>query len=134
MLNNNKIHVMTKLAMYEKNEGKKDIKLGKYYRTDYVRFHALKTIVSVTIGYLLILLMIVAYKAEYIISKAVTLDYKAIGTYVIGIYIILLAVYMIVSIIAYSIQYDSAKKRLVVYYKNLKLLRKLYKQEESEQK
>lgn len=48
MLNDRKIRLMTKLALYERKEGKEDIKLSKYYRTDYVRLQVLKTVVAVT--------------------------------------------------------------------------------------
>ena len=79
MLNNNKIRLMTKLAVYESKEGKEDISLSKYYKTDYVRYQTIKSIISVTIGYALILVLIFMYKSEEIIKKAVTLDYKTIG-------------------------------------------------------
>lgn len=133
MINNEKVRVMTKLAIYEKNEGKEDIKMNHYYKMDYVRYNILKSIVSITVGYFLILLMIIAYNSEYIISNAVTLDYKAIGTYVLGIYIILLMVYVFITIVCYSFKYDASRKRLGGYYKNLKALRKIYRQENSEQ-
>ena len=44
---------MSRLAMYEQNEGKEDVRLSKYFRTDYVRLNVLKTVVAVTVGYLL---------------------------------------------------------------------------------
>ena len=47
MLNNRKVRLMTKLAIYEKEDGKEDIRLGRYYRGDYVRYQLLKTIVAV---------------------------------------------------------------------------------------
>lgn len=129
MLNNNKIRVMTKLAMYEQKEGKEDIKISKYYKSDYVRLNVLKTIVGITIGYFLILLMIIAYKSEYIINKAVTLDYKLIGTYILGIYIMLITIYALSIIITYSLKYNASRKRLGKYYQNLKLLRGIYREE-----
>ena len=49
MLNNRKIRIMTKLATYEEKEGKEDIKLSKYYKTDFVRLNILKTIMSIMI-------------------------------------------------------------------------------------
>lgn len=134
MLNNKKVEAMTKLAIYEKNEGKEDLKMSKYFKTDYVRLHVLKTVVSVTIGYLLVILMIGAYKSEYLINEAVTLNYKLIGTYILGAYIMLIAVSIFGTIIGYSLKFDSSRKRLGNYYKNLKILRKIYQQEELEQK
>lgn len=131
MLNNKKIRVMTKLALYEKKEGKEDIRLSKYYKNDYVRLEILKTIVNVTVGYALILLMIGIYKAEYIISKAVSLDFIRIGQYILGFYIIIMSIYVIGSIIGYSIKYDKSRKTLSKYFKSLKRLSSIYKEEEN---
>ncbi len=130
MLNNRKIRLMTKLAVYEKNDGKEDIKLSKYYKTDYVRLQILKTILSVTVGYLLILLMIVIYKSEYLIANAVSLDYKTIGVTMLGTYIILLTVFIVGTLIGYSFKYDKSRKKLGKYYKTLKKLRMIYREED----
>lgn len=129
MLNNKKIRTMTKLALYEQNDGKEDIKMGKYYRTDYVRLQGLKTVVNVTVGYILILIMIVMYKAEYIISNLVTFDFVRIGQYVLGLYIMLMAVFITGSIIGYSLKYDKSRKGLSKYYKTLKKLSSFYQEE-----
>ncbi len=129
MLNNKKIRIMTKLALYEQNEGKEDIRMGKYYKTDYVRLQVLKTVVSVTVGYLLVLLLIGMYRAEYIISKLVSFDFVRIGQYILGVYIIIMAVYVAGSIIGYSLKYDNSRKNLAKYYKSLKKLSSFYRDE-----
>ncbi|MFT4144011.1 MAG: hypothetical protein QM644_06095 [Mobilitalea sp.] len=132
MLNNNKIRLMTKLALYESKEGKEDISLSKYYKTDYVRYQIIKSIISVTVGYALILLLIFLYKSEYIIQKAVVLDYKQIGTYILGFYIMIIAVYGLASSVGYSLKYDASRKKLGRYFKLLKRLNKIYNEETPE--
>ena len=134
MLDNNKIKLMTKIAIYEKNEGQEDISMSKYYKMDFLRYHAIKTIVSVTVAYLLVLLVIAFYKSEYLIQEAVKLDYKVIGSKVLGIYIILLTIYVFGTIVGYSFKFDSSRKRLFKYRKNLKKLRQYYRNEENELK
>lgn len=130
MLNIRKTRLMTKLAIYETGEGKEDIKLSKYYKTDYVRLQILKTIMAVTFGYLFVLLLVAIYKSEYLIEQAVNLDYKAIGTTVLVIYIVLLTVYIVGTIIGYSIKYDLSRGKLTRYFRMLKVMRKIYKEEE----
>lgn len=132
MLNNNKIRLMTKLAVYESKEGKEDISLSKYYKTDYVRYQTIKSIISVTFGYALILVLVFMYKSEEIIKKAVTLDYKTIGIYILCFYIIIVAVYGLASIVGYSIKYDASRKKLGRYFKLLKRLNKIYNDETPE--
>lgn len=132
MLNNEKIRLMTKLAVYEDKEGKEDIRLSKYYKTDYVRYQVIKSIICATFGYALILVLIFLYESEYIIKNAVTLDYKTLGIYILGIYIMIVAVYGLASIVGYSIKYDLSRKKLSRYFKLLKRLSKIYNDETSE--
>ena len=132
MLNNRKIRLMTKLAIYEKREGKEDLKLSKYYKTDYVRYHILKTIVAVTVGYLLILAMIVLYQSEYLIREAVNLNYYEIAKFVIGVYILILTVYIAASLLGYSLYYTVSRKRLAKYFRMLRRLRTIYREEDGE--
>lgn len=131
MLNNRKIRIMTKLASYEQKQGRDDIRLSKYYKTDYVRLHILNTIMSVTFGYLLILVMIGIYKSEFLIENAVTLDYKMIFTKILGFYLILLTLSIVGTLIGYSIKYDKSRKQLAVYFKMLKKLRLMYRDEDA---
>ena len=44
MLNENKIKMMTKMAIYEKNEGRQMIKNSRYFKGDYVAFGVLRTL------------------------------------------------------------------------------------------
>lgn len=130
MLNNRRIRIMTKLTTYEQKEGKEDIHLSKYYKSDYVRLQILKTILASTMGYLLLLVIIAIYKAEFLIENAVTLDYKALFSVILGYYIIILTISIIVTLIGYSIKYDRSRKHLEVYYRMLKKLRLMYKEED----
>jgi uncharacterized membrane protein YesL len=123
---------MTKLAVYENKEGREDIHLSKYYKTDYVRYQVIKSIISATIGYLLILALVLIYKSEYIIRYAVTMNYKTIGIYVLGIYVLVIALYGLGSVVGYSMKYDYSRKKLARYFKLLKRLQKIYNDETPE--
>jgi hypothetical protein len=127
MLNNEKINIMSRLALYEQ-KNKEDIRMSKYYKNDFIRLQVLKTVVSVTLGYFFILLMIGIYKAEYIISQAVTLDYVGIGKIILTIYILLLFVYTIITILVCSYKYDKSRRNLSGYYKFLKRLDRIYQE------
>ena len=124
---------MTKLAEFEQEEGKADVKLSKYYKGDYVRYNVLKSVLGMSIGYIIILIMAALYKAEYLVKEAVTLDYTVIGRTVLGIYIMLLVIYIAASVIGYSFKYDHSRRRLTQHVKRLRRLRKFYK-DEAEQK
>lgn len=132
MLNNDKIRLMTKLAVYENKDGKEDIRLSKYFKTDYVRYQVIKSVICATIGYAIILGLIFMYKSEYFIKNAIVLDYKTLGSYILGFYIMIVAVYGLASIVGYSIKYDRSRKKLGRYFKLLKRLSKIYNEESSE--
>jgi len=129
MLNNNKTRLMTKLSIYEKKDGKEDIRLGRYYRVDYVRYQLLKTIVAVTFGYLILVLMAILYNMEYLIAEAVRLDYAAIGRTLLGIYLVLVLAFSGIAVLGYTIKYNRSRKKLAKYYRMLKRLRTIYREE-----
>ena len=131
MVNMRKVRLMTKLAIYEQTEGKEDIKLGKYFRRDYVRLKILHNIVAVTIGYLLVLAMIIAYQMEYLIKEAVNLDYIGMGKIILGVYVIVITVYVMAAMVGYGLYYDYSRKKLAKYFRMLRLLRSMYQEEEA---
>ena len=130
MLNNRKVRLMTRLAMYEQTEGKEDVRLSKYFRTDYVRLNVLKTVVAVTIGYLLFLLLLIVYHSEYLIREAVTLDYQGMILRYVGVYVIILTIYCALAMIGYMIKYRKSRKKLAKYFRMLRRLRSLYREED----
>lgn len=133
MINNRKVRLMTRLAMYEKKEGKEDIRLSRYFRRDYVRAKLINNLIAVTVGYLLVLLMIGAYRMEYLIREAVRLDYIGIGKTILGIYIIILTIYTMAALIGYSLYYDYSRKSLAKYFRMLRRLRSIYREEDGEE-
>lgn len=129
MLNEKKIRLMTKLALFEENEGKEDIKLDRYYRIDYIRYQVLKTMLCVTLGYLIVLASIMIYQSEYIFDKITSIDYKSIGIYILLVYLFILIFYSFITGIVSYFRYEKAKKKMKKYKKNLRALRLFYKQE-----
>jgi len=130
MLNEEKIKLMHKLAYYEKSE-KRDFKLSRYYKNDYVRVNLLKSVASVTVGYLLILLLLGLYKSEYLIANAVNLAYKDIGMTILGVYVLILTVYVTGSLVGYSLYYNYSRKKLARYFNMLKKVKKISREEEN---
>lgn len=129
MLNDEKIRLMTKLALFEECDGKEELKKAQYYRIDYIRFQVLKSALCVTLGYILILLAILVYQSEYIMDNITTIAYKKIGFYVVMAYLFILLFYSFITGIVSYFHYERAKKKLKKYKNNLKTLRLLYKEE-----
>ena len=55
MLDKRKVRIMTRLALYEQNQGKEDFRISEYYRKDYAGLHAIFSFLWVTVGYILVL-------------------------------------------------------------------------------
>lgn len=122
---------MTQLAIYENGEGKEDFKLSKYYKSDYARLNVLKTAVMVTLSYAILLGMVVLYKLQYILDNILTIDYKAIGWTVLGVYIGIMSFYLICTLLGYSIKYAMSRKKLSKYFRMLRKLKDIYNEEDA---
>ena len=130
MLNEEKIKIMNKLAMYEQGEGKKYLPVSRYYRSDYIGLALIKNFFLVTIGYCLILAGIAAYFGEYLVDNIHKMDLVAVGRNAVIGYVVVLVVFSVATYIQYSVKYHKAKKSVKEYYQELTQLNKIYSREE----
>lgn len=125
MLNEEKIKLMTKTSIYEKNK-EKELKIAeKYYKTDYVTYSMVKTSVAVTIAYVVVVMLLVIWKSEELISIVNQIDYFEVVKKLIIVYAMVLVVYMMLSFAIYAIKYDRAKRYQKVYIAKLKKIEKI---------
>lgn len=130
MLNNDKIRLMTKLALYEQKEGKKNIAGGKYYRSDYVSLAMINSAIIATLAYILILGSSVLVNIETVLSVMTAFDMLELGRMVVVAYIIYMLIYLTITYIISRLRYDNIKSELKSYDNNLKELYTIYKKEE----
>ena len=130
MLNEEKIKIMNKLAMYEQGEGKKYLPVSRYYRSDYIGLALIKNFFLVTIGYCLVLAGIAAYFGEYLVDNIHKMDLVAVGRNAVIGYVVVLVVFSVATYIQYSVRYHKAKKSVKEYYQELTQLNKIYSREE----
>lgn len=130
MINEEKVKIMNKLAMYEKGEGRKYLPVSKYYRSDYIGLAMIKNFFMVTIGYVLILAAVAAYFGEYLLNNIHKMNIVNMGIYILAGYAIVLVVYSLLTYIQYSVKYHRAKKSVKKYYELLTELSKIYGREE----
>lgn len=129
MLNEDRIKLMTKMAAYEEKEGKRDIPICKYFRIDYVSLNIVKTAISTTIAFVLIIGMWLLYRADYFMENISKIDLVALGEEILKYYLIVMLIYIIIAYIVYMIKYNSAKRGVKRYYAQLKRISKLYDKE-----
>lgn len=129
MLNEERIRLMTKLACYEADEGKKNVAIGNYFRGDYIGLQVIKSIISATIAYVLIFAVFILYDFEVFTEDIYKMDLLDFAKSVIIYYLIFTVVYAVISYGVYAYRYTKARKSLKTYYNNLKKLAYLYDRE-----
>ncbi|MBO5031639.1 MAG: hypothetical protein J6C19_03355 [Lachnospiraceae bacterium] len=134
MLNEERIKLMTKMACYEENEGRKNKAIGSYFRGDYIGLQVIKSIISATIAFVIIFAMYVFYDFEVFMADIYKMDLLAFGKSVIIDYLIFVVVYALISYGVYTYRYTKARKSLKIYYNNLKKLAYLYERENKKQR
>ena len=132
MLNEKKIKIMVELSRYENKKGKKELKIARYYRSDYIAFALFRTFFLVTLGYAIIIGLVALYHLEYLLNNIqnLNLDVMYLAS-VVGVgYLGLLVVYSIATYARYTIKYKKGRRGVHLYDRKLAELLELYGKEE----
>lgn len=127
MINEDKVILMTKLASYEADEGKKYLAIGRYFRSDYISLQLLKALISGTVAFCILAGLFILYDVESFMKNFYqTADMieliKGMGI----IYLISVGTYMLIAYVVAAYKYNRSRQSLKTYYGNLKKLSKLY--------
>ncbi|MBO4808462.1 MAG: hypothetical protein J5537_05420 [Lachnospiraceae bacterium] len=126
MVNEERVILMTRMASYEAGEGKKNIKIGDYFRADYLSKQLLKSLIFSTISFVIGLVLYVLYNFDFLLENIYKIDLLALGKKMLTGYIVLVVVYGLITYIVYAFRYRHARKNLKTYYGNLKKLSSMY--------
>lgn len=129
MLNEERIKLMTKMASYEANEGKKNVSIGSYFRGDYIGLQVVKSVLNATVAFLIVFAMFILYDFEVFMADIYKMDLLQFGKSVMIAYLVFVIVYALISYFVYTHRYTKARKSLKIYYNNLKKLAYLYDKE-----
>ncbi len=130
MLNEERIKLMTRMASYEADEGKRMIPVGNYFRNDYISFQVVKTAISATIAFGLIFAMYIYYDFEAFLADIYKMDVVAFVKTLVMLYLVAVVAYMLIAYILASYRYNKAKKSLRNYYAALRKLSQMYEEED----
>ena len=129
MVNENKVKLMTKMAMYESNEGREDLKISSYYRQDYVSLQTIITVLWVTLGYAIAVGIGAVLFLEKIMEKLdITLILVLLACLVSG-WLILIIVYGFLASSFYRKKHCNARKRVKKFNHDLTRLNRKYERE-----
>ena len=117
MLNESKVKLMTRMAMYESKQGEEDFKISSYYKKDYRSFHTIATIIWVTVGYAVAVgIGVIAFLV--MLAAAVIIGY-----------LVLVIFYGIVASHFYGTKHEKARKRVKQFNHDLTRLNRMYERE-----
>lgn len=132
MLNEQRVKLMTRMASFEDNEGKKNASVANHFRTDYVSLQVIKAVICATIAYMIVFGVYIYYDFETFMTDIYKIDLFEFAGKVLKYYVIFTVTYCVIVYVVSSIKYGAVKKNLKRYFNNLKLLGSLYKSEDEE--
>lgn len=132
MIDESRVKLMTKMSAFEKNEGKRSVAIGTYFRGDYIGKEIIKSIVYGTLAFIIIFAMYIAYDFEFIMQDVYKMDILEFGRLIAGYYFKFIIGYAVVTYVVYALRYQKARRNLRAYYNNLKRLNAMYKKDDQE--
>lgn len=129
MLNNEKIILMTKLALYEQGEGKKKIPIGKYFKSDYIGMRMLSSFIYISLAYLICVALWIVIEGENFFKKLMNEKIAPVIIVLVAVYLAVVIVYMIISYVFYTYKFKRIRRSLKEYNAQLKQLHKIQERE-----
>ena len=126
MLNEEKIRLMTGIAMYEKKAKKEVFPVTRYFKSDYIGSHMMRSFLTYTFFCVCVVGVWVLYQIEGILN---TMDFSVLldaAKYIGIFYVSGLALYWIVTYLVYAKRYEKANKSMKIYQAKLRRLEKKY--------
>ena len=126
MVNEDKIKLMTGIAMFEKREGKRIFPVNRYFQSDYISRHMFRSFFSYTICYLLCAVTWVLYHMEQLLNTLDISEVVGTGKYAVTLYVSGLVLYLAITWLVYRKRYEYARRGMKIYVAKLKRLEKRY--------
>ncbi len=129
MINEERVILMTRMASYEQHDEKKNMAIVNYFRSDYLGFEFLKSVICGTVAFLICFGMYIFYDFEVFMQDIYKIDLLAFGKKVLIIYLVCVGAYAVVTYLIHAYRYRLARKNLRIYYNNLKKLQNMYERQ-----
>lgn len=130
MVDIERIKIMTRLATYEKGQGKKDIAMNRYSREDYIKYQMIWSSIAATVAFLIGCFLFLLLAIDWVIGLSGTASYIYLGATILILYIIFIFIYRKFLRKLYNKTYTNMTLRLDKYRRDLRRLQKLYESAE----
>ena len=115
MVDQERVRLMIRLARYENGEGVEDFRIRKYYRSDYTALQLIKTWILTTLGYGLLLGLIIAGNVEFLLDNIDSMNLRVLFSWILIGYIVLIGAYFAAVYISSVLRYNRAKRNVKEY-------------------
>lgn len=129
MLNEKRLKLMTRMAIYENHDGKEDFKISEYYQKDYASLNTWKSIIWVTIGYAIIIGAILLIFLDEIFNVTTISGLLVIVGAIVTGYFMVIVITGIIAHDFYKKKHMEARKRVKRFNNNLTRLGRMYEKE-----
>lgn len=130
MINEEKVKLMTKAAVYEQKKGRDSLNTTSYFRYDYISLELLKGWFFGSLVYALLAALWAVYHMEYLLNNIHKMDLKQLGLTAVTAYIVMIVIYMCILYGVCSYRYYKAHKSVNGYIHTLTRISEIYRQEE----
>lgn len=130
MIDVTKVHMMTKLATYEKEKGKKELKMYRYSRTAYLSLKLIEGFLAVTFGFLLGAGLYMMRYYTNIMTQGLAFSYGGIFRHILMAYGGILVISLILIFVIESRRYRQMIESVKQYDKDLFTLKRYLEKEE----
>lgn len=130
MLNQERVEEMIRLAVFDQKEGEACKPMIQYFRKDYIVKELLKSFVTGTLAFGIIIGLGVMYQAENIVNSLNKVDIRGTLIEFGTAYLVFMAVYFIVTYVIYYRRYSAGRQKVKKYYVHLKKVSRSYHQED----
>lgn len=131
MIDNTRVRMMTKLAVYEEGNGKKDLKMQRYSRGAFLSLRLLGSFFAVTVACILGGILYIMRYYSNIVTEGLAFSYEKILLKMLVVYLIVMIVNLVLTFWIQSRRYDEMEKNIRQYDRRLFELKKYLEKEES---
>lgn len=126
MINKERTRMMTRLAIYESGQGKKELQITKYLPREYISTQMLWSFLCGTVAFLIMFTLGALYNIETLMMDIFSMDILKFARNILLIYIAFISVYLCACYTYLVYRYAQYKKRVSRYLQELKELYRYY--------
>lgn len=130
MVNNDRVALMTHLAIYENYYGKEGDVLQHYHKKDFIRMNSLKTFLISTLAFILMIVLYFVITRNWSLIRISDADLKKICIITGIVYTIFIWINVRISNLIMARRYENAKARNARYVRQISELEQMYEDEQ----